>query len=85
MKTLSGWEAQGGDVCRYLEVGDEVDEAMVEYFLNLMWPAAMSSSLVQMGEPQAHVDGKPTFLTFHKPQGVWLFRGACLRYQTQQP
>lgn len=56
MKTKDGWERsdQGLDV--YLTPGDEVDEAMADYFLEVLPPAsnAFMRGCIQIGEPNDH-------------------------------
>lgn len=43
---LKNWK---GDLEEYLQVGDLVDQEMVDYFINVLPPAYMSGSLIQMG------------------------------------
>lgn len=88
LKTRANWR---GDLGSYLAIGDTVDWEMYTHFLEVVYPAHMSSSLLQMGEPASHVDGKPTFLTLKRiSEGradieVWEYRGACFRGHDREP
>lgn len=78
MKTYAEWADSRLPLDKFLSVGDVVDEQIVNYFVDVMPPAYMSSWLIQIGEPNAHVDGKATFATISKssPEG-WVFKGNC--------
>jgi hypothetical protein len=86
MRRYGDWQAQHlpcsfGD---YVAVGELVDEAMVDYFSEVVPPAYLTGSMVQCGEPYAHVDGKPTFTTFTKVnEGAWRYCGTCYFGQTE--
>ena len=84
IKTLQGWRGTG-DLENYLQIGDEVDDSLVRYFVNVLPPACDRSNLVQMGEPYSHVNGRPTFATISVVEGKWTYRGHCHRYETIQP
>jgi hypothetical protein len=79
VKTYAEWE---GDLNQYLEIGDEVDEEMVDYFINVLPPATMTGTLVQAGEPQNHMGGRATFITFKKEGSCWFYVGHCFRGET---
>lgn len=56
IKTLKGWyeftERTGkGSICDYLNKGDIVDEAIVDYFMNIMPPRALSYRFLQVEKP----------------------------------
>ncbi|MBP2657188.1 MAG: hypothetical protein H6Q69_220 [Firmicutes bacterium] len=51
IKTYANWE---GDLGAYLQIGDEVDQEMVDYFINVLPPACMNGECVQIGEPYSH-------------------------------
>ncbi len=87
VKTYKGWQESGlpffEDYCR---PGDEVDEEMVEYFINSVPPVSLSSNCTQAGETyDAAVDESTgrrqcTYTTFHIiGEGRWKFDGYCFR------
>lgn len=81
VKKFSDWKK--GSFYEYLEVGDQVDEGFYNYFINTLPPRTLWSTLVQMGEPYSHVDGKPTFATLLKENGVWIYKGHCFSGQSE--
>lgn len=92
MKTLKGWceftdRTGKGSICNYLNKGDIVAEDIVDHFMNIMPPIAMSYGYLQVGEPYNHVFDvsgrlRPIFLTFAKCDGVWRYYGNCFAYET---
>lgn len=86
LKTYQDWE---GDLTKYLQVGDEVDRRMVDYFINVLPPACMNGRCVQMGEPYCHEEDssgilRPKFLTLKLENGKWYYAGACFSGQEEQ-
>jgi len=83
VKSMAGWNAAGCDLGKYLQVGDAVADDVMYYFLEVLPPACYRSDLVQIGEPNSHVNGKATYATVYKPVGArnWLFAGYCHRGQ----
>lgn len=83
VKTYDGWQASGLPTFdEYCAPGDEVDEEMVEYFVNSVPPVLMRSACTQAGEPFSHEGDeqggyKPTYTTFHRTEGGWQFDGYC--------
>lgn len=84
VKTFEGWYASGlPEFSDYCQVGDVVDEEMVDHFINSFPPVLMWTSCTQAGEPESHVrdeNGKlrPTFATFHEVgSNRWAFDGYC--------
>lgn len=84
IKTLQGWHDSGlGNLETYLFPGDTVDEAFVEYFIDLLPPETMRSTCMQVGEPFSHEKDeqgryRPTYDTFHRlSDGLWQFDGHC--------
>ncbi len=86
MKSYAQWAESRLPLDKFLSVGDVVDEAMVNYFVAVMPPAYMSPHLIQIGEPNSHVDGKATFATISKssPEG-WVYKGNCFRGSDMSP
>lgn len=83
IKRFDDWTT--GSFYSYLEVGDQVDEGFYDYFINTLPPRTMRATLVQMGEPYSHIDGKPTFATLSKEDGVWIYKGNCFAGQSLMP
>ena len=91
IKTLNGWtdfaERTGRSIYEYLRKGDVVSEDLVDKFMIVLPPKAMSYGYLQMGEPYSHVYDidrrlRPTFMTFAKCDGQWRFYGNCFAYET---
>lgn len=92
VKSLDGWtkftdETGNGDLNAYLQEGDVVDEAMVDYFMNLLPPRTMSYGYLQIGEPRGMATDengkmKETYGTFAKYEGLWHYQGNCFPYET---
>ena len=75
IKTLKGWELDGRDLSTYLQVGDEVDEELMYYFLNVLPPATWTATCIQIGEPYSDNENGPTFSTLEKIDGKWTYQG----------
>lgn len=79
IKTLNGWTDFADRTGRtgiydYLRKGDIVEENLVDYFMNVMPPRAMSYGYLQVGEPHSHVYDigrrlKATYMTFAEYDG----------------
>ena len=92
IKTISGWcefydRTGKGSWSDYAEVGDIVDEAVVDNFMNILPPRTMSYGYLQVGEPHSHrydLDRRlrPTYMTFAKANGIWRYYGHCFAYET---
>lgn len=76
VKTYEQWE---GDLSEYLQVGDYVDEAMVDHFVNVVPPATFTSLLIQLGEARCQVDGKSVYPTLRNTSQGWQYVGCCFR------
>jgi hypothetical protein len=85
VKTRAGWGESKLNLNQYLQVGDLVDEDMADYFLGVLPPAHYSSTVIQVGEPYSHVQGRPTFPTISKSAEGWRYRGNCHIRQTSEP
>lgn len=71
------------------QIGDLVTEAVVDYAVNVLPPAYMTSECSQMGEPYSHREDpdtgkwRPTFATFRRVlPGIWEYCGHCFRGET---
>jgi hypothetical protein len=85
MKTYAQWNGSGLDLSKFLQVGDEVDEMMVEYFRDVLPPATHRSTLIQIGEPYSSVDDRETFSTIRQENGRWYYAGHCHRGDSIEP
>ena len=85
MKTLLGWQESQQNLSPYLCPGDEVEAAFADWALDILPPAFWSSSVVQIGEPHSHIEGRPTFATFYREGGSWFFAGYCHRGKIAEP
>lgn len=86
VKTYEGWEQSGlASFDDYCFIGDTVDEEMVDYFINVVPPACMSSACAQCGEPVSYEGDeqgnyRQTYTTFHRiGDKSWQFDGDCFR------
>lgn len=83
MKTLKAWP-EGLPITQYLKVGDKVDKAMYEHFLNIMPPHYNCGGLLQVGGACNAIKDengvmRNTYLTFGKDSenDAWVFKGEC--------
>lgn len=92
IKNLKGWNEFSDrtgkeNIYDYLRVGDIVAEDIVDNFMNLLPPRAMSYVFLQVGEPYSHVYNgakalRPIFMTFAKCDGHWRYYGNCFAWET---
>lgn len=74
MKTFKLWD---GAIEDYLTINDEVDQALVIHFANIVAPKTFTDNLVQAGTAYDFVNGKAVYLTFERTDGHWFYRGHC--------
>jgi hypothetical protein len=85
IKTRAGWHDSKLDLGKYLQVGDEVDEEMYDYFLEVL-PPIQGPGLLQISEPNDHINGGATYATLQRGAGNrWFYRGHCHRRQSVEP
>lgn len=83
LKTLEKWFESGLPTAEdYLEPGDEVDEDLIGYFLDVLPPRTNRAGLLQVGgEISTAKDGNgrwlPTYLTFKRHGDTWRYAGRC--------
>lgn len=71
--------------CDCLEVGDLVEQEIVDDIINCLPPACMRSDCTQLGEPASHKEDengslKATYATFKKvSENTWEYCGNCCR------
>jgi len=77
-KTHVGWNV-GLD--KYLTPGDSIDEAMADYFLEMLPPTYFDPALIQLGEPADHKGpkGAARYPTIQKHAGAWIYTGPQTR------
>ena len=85
VKTYQGWGESRVSLDKFLKVGDRVDQEMADYFINVMPPATLTSSLIQVGEPSSHVGGRPTFATLNRTGEGWVYAGDCFKGERISP
>lgn len=85
VKSAQGWHADRRDLGQFLNVGDYVDQEMADYFLGVLPPACMTGGIIQIGEPNSHVNGRATFATIRETSVGWQYCGHCYRGQTEEP
>ena len=82
MKTYKAWLKAEQSFREFVQPEDEVDEAMVDYFVNVLPPHSMNFGYLQVGEPicqKKDRDGKyrTVYITFAKELGKWIYKGCC--------
>ncbi|MDP2843757.1 hypothetical protein [uncultured Acetobacterium sp.] len=92
IKTLDGWcefsDRTGKEsIHDYLNFGDIVSEDVVDNFMDMLPPRAMSYGYLQVGEAYDHIydtDGRlrAIYLTFAKYNGQWRYYGNCFAWDT---
>ena len=82
MKTYQQWTETNKHLNSFLMPGDDVDEEMANYFLNVLPPRTMKPDLIQIGEPNDEFrteDGKIhlIYATLKKVENTWIYAGTC--------
>lgn len=87
MKTLIDWP-EGLTITQYLRVGDKVDNAMYEHFLNILPPKYHYNGVLQVGGACDTAKNKygvlqQTYLTFVEDteNDCWVFKGECCPHE----
>lgn len=78
MKRFSDWEGSGKDLGTFLQVGDQVDQGMYDYLLEVVFPASFGRNHVQCGEPWTHdAQGRALYATIARkgPSLPWTYLG----------
>lgn len=87
-KTFEGWTNSGAITFDdYVNIGDTVDEEIVNNFLCVLPPASHTQTYLQMGEAQSMQpddNGKyrPVFMTFKQEDDKWFYKGYCFLGET---
>lgn len=85
VKTYEGWQKSGLPTFEdYCSPGEEVDEAVVDHFVNSVPPVLLRSSCTQAGEAYSTEPDertgrrRNTYTTFRRAgEGRWIFDGYC--------
>lgn len=86
--TYNGKEVFTQDTFSYdkVQIGDYVEQAVVDDAMDCLPPACMRSTCSQMGEPYSHREDpetgrlRATYATFKKvDKGIWQYCGHCFR------
>lgn len=73
-----------------VQIGDYVEQAIVDEAMDMLPPACMRADCSQIGEPYSHREDpntgefRPTYATFKRvagawPNGIWQYCGHCFR------
>jgi hypothetical protein len=82
---LKRFEDWTGDLHEFLQVGDEVDQEIADYILEVLPPAYHTRTVYQMGSAMNTVNGKATFITVAKTDEKWFYAGLCHLGDTKEP
>ncbi|OQA82034.1 MAG: hypothetical protein BWY31_03443 [Lentisphaerae bacterium ADurb.Bin242] len=88
MKTYRQLEESGRSLNSFLEIGDEVDPAMTEYFLETRPLETRTPQLIQSGRPYDHFRDadrkvKEIYATLKRASGKWIYAGLCFSGESE--
>ena len=76
MKTYNDWHNSKLSLSKFLQFGDEVDESIQDYFIEVLPPKTWNKRVIQMGEPYNHnKKGQPQYLTIVYLNNKWIYAG----------
>jgi hypothetical protein len=77
MKTMQQWNESNLELSKFLKIGDIVDQDIADYFIEVLPPTTMNSSIIQIGEPYDHngENGRARYDTLQKKDGQWVYIG----------
>jgi len=80
LKTKSGWDSSNLNLTDYLQVGDEVDEGLKEYFISVLLPITWTERAIQISEPyDTNGQGRFTYRTIEKIKDKWVYTGTKIK------
>ena len=83
MKTMKQCNESKLTLTEFLQVSDEVDGEMVDYFVGCLPPQTMTEDCIQIGEPYDQDGyGRPTFITLEKVGDAWHYAGIKIAHPT---
>lgn len=80
LKQLSQWQDSQKKFEKFddfVQVGDDVDEAMADYFFNILPPMMHGNGSFQVPEASSTVEGRNTYPTFMRSGSAWRYMGDC--------
>jgi len=79
MKTMEQWNGSGLSLTKFLQVGDDVDESIMDHVIGCLPPVTMNGKMVQMGEPYSHDRyDRPMYITFESKGAKWVYTGISI-------
>ena len=91
-KTMEDWEKSNVDTFeKFFSVGDRVSDDVVQFYRNIAQPITDYTNYVQAGgsiEDKLDIEEnkyKPTFITFYKEHGDWVYKGDCFQGKWEVP
>lgn len=86
MKTMQQCNDSKLPFSQFLQVGDKVDDEIMEYFLCVLPPETWTKEMIQMGEPYDHnSEGRPRFLTIVNLGDGWEYAGIKCKPRKEIP
>ena len=87
MKTYAGWQASGLQLHPskytpegFLDIGDQVDQAFADWWLDVLPPCYWSRTIRQIGEAaSSDAQGRNLYSTIALVGGKWTYMGECLK------
>ena len=74
-----------------MKVGDSVDNKIIHRILSTSFPVFHSKECLQINEVQGEIYDaetntmKPTYVTFSKKNGQWIYCGCCFQGKNTEP
>ncbi len=75
MKTLKEWNKIGGTFTDYAKPGDEINVALYDYFLGVVYPIRLSKNAFLSGECVYHKDGEGFYDCFNRTNSHCYYTG----------
>ena len=76
LKTEKGWQESKKNLTEYLNIEDQVDDDMFDYFLGVL-PPIQRQGVLQISEPYStNGKGQFTYMTLKKDDEKWFYIGA---------
>jgi len=77
MKTFAQWHDSKKSLTEFLNIGEEVEQEIVDYFIEVLPPVTWTSTIVQCGEPYDSFgkNGAYRYITFEKVSKLWFYTG----------
>ncbi|MCI8630597.1 MAG: hypothetical protein HFE57_14100 [Firmicutes bacterium] len=88
--TIEDWE-KVRFLTKVANVGDSIDDEIINKLLNASSPTFLNSKCLQVGEPQRDIYDpdtntlQPTYLTFSEEGSNWIYCGCCFKGKNTEP